>query len=346
MSIAQNKVSLFYAILAGGSGERLWPLSRRAKPKQLLPFLHSGSLLEQTVNRIKILAADQQIGIVTTAEYEQQIADILCDKVNFMITEPMARNTTAAITLLALLLYQRDPEAIALIFPADHYIPANELFVSFMHHAIDYALHNPKIVLLGVQPTYAETGYGYIEYAACDSYPAPIVRFHEKPTQEKAQEYIMMSRMLWNTGIICARVAVLLEEIKKYAPIIYETVSDYKQGIGLYDQVPAASFDTAILEQSKNSVVLPANLAWTDVGSLTSYLSVQASHQPLSGEIIAIDAHKNLVNVQDKLVVLIGIDDVCVVQTDDVLLIARRNETDKIKKVLDVLRTSTGQTYL
>jgi len=340
------QASIFYAILAGGSGERLWPLSRRAKPKQLLPFLHSSSLLEQTVNRIKMLASGDQIGIVTTQEYEQQIADILRDDINFIITEPTARNTAAAITLLALLLHQKDPNALLLIFPADHYIPANDLFISFMHHAIDYAVHHKKIVLLGVRPTYPETGYGYIEYAPSDSYPAPIVSFHEKPTIEQAQHYLGMPHMLWNTGIIAAQVSLLLEEINTYAPTIFQTVSDYQQGLGLYDQIPAVSFDTAVLEHSKHTVVLPANLAWTDVGSLTSYLSVQALHQPLSGEIIAIDAHKNLVNVQDKLVVLIGIDDVCVVQTDDVLLIARRNETDKIKKVLDVLRHNAGQTYL
>lgn len=341
-----SPASFFYAVLAGGSGERLWPLSRRARPKQLLPFLQQTSLLEQTLSRVRLLADAAPMVIVTTAEYEQQIMELLGTQVTFVVTEPVARNTAAAITLLALLLHEKDPDALVAIFPADHYIPSKELFVSFMHHVLDYAAHNNQIALLGIRPTYPETGYGYIEYEACQTYPAPVVRFHEKPSAAQAQEYIKMPRMLWNTGIFCARLSLLLQEIKKHALPIYEAVADYKQGIGLYEQIPAASFDTAVLEQSNACAVLPVDLAWSDVGNLTSYLAIQSSANPLKGEVIAIDATHNLVNAQDRLVVLIGVDEICVVQTEDVLLIAHRNETDKIKQVLDVLRANQGQSYL
>lgn len=338
--------SVYAIVLAGGSGERLWPLSRRNQPKQLLALEAHQTLLEDTIERIAPVVHQDHIWVVTTQQYMNAIAALVQHKVGIITLEPSPRNTAPAILLACFSIYAQDPEALVVVLPSDHYIPARDTFIEFVTHALDCATQTDRIVMLGAQPTYPATGYGYIEYNPQQSYPCDVIKFHEKPSLAVAQAYLHSGRMLWNIGIFCAQVQVLLEEFEQLVPDVYKTVRAYWIEGQPYEQVPAIAVDYAIMEKSARLAVLPANFVWYDVGNLNSYLSLRSHYKKFESEIIAVDSHNNLIEVQHDLVALIGVDNLCIVQVDGILLIAKRDETEKVKQVLETLRQHNADEYL
>ena len=343
----QQNEHLYVILLAGGGGERLWPLSRRNKPKQLLTLDEQSTLVQQTVARIAPLVKREHIWIVTAACYEHDLRVLIGDDVGLFVVEPTARNTAAAVMLSCLMLQVLDPEATVLILPTDHYIPSVEKFNEFVSHAIDCAKTSEDIILFGVRPTYPATGYGYITYDKNkEAVPYPVSAFHEKPVEAVAQQLIDTGSSLWNIGIFCGRVSILVREAEKHAPDIFKAVSSYWLEGTAYDTIPSLSFDHAVIEKSTSLSVLPVDLVWCDVGNLTSFLSLQQRTRQNAPAVVAIDSQNNLIDVENKLVALIGIKDVCVVQVGAVLLIARRDETEKVKQVLEVLKYNKFDEYL
>lgn len=337
--------NLYGVILAGGKGERLWPLSREQLPKQLLS-LHQKSLLEHTHDRLSTIISPSNISVVTIQEQAHAIAPFVAAPEN-IIVEPFARNTAPALLLSCLTIAKKNPNALILFSPADHYINELQKFTDTLQQALSASATHDAIILLGIKPQHPATGYGYIEYYATDSDIPKILCFHEKPSLEQATRYYQADNMLWNIGIFCAKASVFIQEYKRLAPEIFEGVYNYflTGNESSYQQLESISVDYAIMEKIDSSLVIPADFAWSDVGNLATFLSLQALDAHPQKQIL-LNAHNNLVMAEGKLAVLIGVDDLCIVQTDDVLLISRREDVEKVKLAVHELKKNNQETYL
>ncbi len=344
----------YFAILAGGSGERLWPFSRKCRPKQLLSLADDRTLLEQAIDRVTphTRSADQ-IWVITTRNHDEGTRALVGNKVGIFLTEPAARNTAPAIIYTCLQLYDKDPEAVVMFLPADPFIPQKDqaLFDDAVKQALGYARVHDEIVLVGVQPTYPATGYGYINYedVVCDNALAQVRKvraFHEKPSFETACLYLNEPNMLWNIGMFAAKVGVFLNECKRVAPDLWQEMIACSYAQIPYEQVQSISIDYALIEKSDRVVVVPASFAWCDVGNVSTFLTIKKDYEHSEQKLISVDAHNNLIDVPDKLIALVGVSDLCVVQTDDVLLITKQEQAEKVRAVVNELKQSGYDNYL
>lgn len=348
---AQKKAnrSIYCVILAGGRGERLWPISRKDKPKQFLQVGDQKTLLDQAIERLKPVTTQDNIWICTTSQHVPSIQSLVGDSIGHIVIEPGARNTGPAILLSCLEIYEKDPEALVLFLPADPFIPVHDytLFANYLEHAFDFAQQEDRITLLGVKPTFAATGYGYIEFENNNFAPYPVTKFHEKPSQQVAEQYLASHRMLWNIGMFCAQVKVFIDEFHYLAPAVYEGVIAYRAGLSPYDTIVSNSIDHAVIEKSKKISVLPVDFSWCDVGNIEIFLSIKEQYHALNNKkLLEVESSHNLVDVQDKLVALIGVRDLCVVETDQVLLITKREDTEKVRAVVKLLKQGSFEEYL
>lgn len=222
IATAQLDASHVYAvILAGGSGERLWPLSRKYRPKQLLTVGNQGTLLDQAIERLLPTIPAENIRISTTKRYEKIIHNYVGNRIGTTIIEPSSRNTGPAILLTCMKLYEHDPDAVIIFVPADPFIPKedNYRFINYVNQALAFSQSHDCITLLGVKPTMPATGYGYIEYIDNETQaPYKVVKFHEKPSLEVARNYMTMRTMLWNIGMFCGKASVFIDEFRYAAP--------------------------------------------------------------------------------------------------------------------------------
>lgn len=345
-AVEDCKSKQYGIVMAGGGGKRLWPLSRSEKPKQFITLHDSKTLLETTLERIKPLTTPGCMCVVTTDEHEKSVKKYGQDKIDIVINEPAARNTAPAILLTVMEIYQKDPNAVIFFVPADHYIPDNQLFKSALKQATQYAHEHDQIVLIGIQPHRPATEYGYIEYQdQVQENVFKVKNFHEKPILERAEEYLKMDTMLWNTGIFCGKVSIFLDEYKKYAPRIVESMELYKAGKITYAEIAEESFDKAVLEKTDKCTVVPACFKWSDVGNLEQFVIAKQEKAQLKNVVSHLSGN-NLVDGAEKLVVLLGVHDLCVIETQDVLLISSRHETDKVKDILVDLKKVGLEDYL
>lgn len=326
---------VYVAILAGGKGERLWPLSTVDRPKPLLPFINGETLLDQTIQRASSLVdSPNNICIVAGAGLETLIQQEVGDRIGFMVTEPCGRNTAAAVLLAVEHIYQRDPDALVLFLSADHFIPDPVPFHAMMQQAIDYTMRNKKIAIFGLKPQYPATGYGYIQTGAAAEQGFIVDAFHEKPDLEQAQKYVTQSNMFWNLGLFAAQVRVWRDEFSTYSSDIFSGMQRYLDGSGSYQDITSISVDYALMEKSKNTVMFGGNFAWYDVGNMYAFLSLQKTYGGQYQDVINIQAENNLAQTKKKIVACIGVSDVCVVETDDVLLIVHHDKVELVKQAL------------
>ncbi|MFC1842056.1 mannose-1-phosphate guanylyltransferase [Candidatus Dependentiae bacterium] len=349
--------NVYFVILAGGSGTRLWPLSRQNKPKQFLAVGKSKTLLDQAIDRICNLVPKENIWISTTERHKKNIVRYVGDRIGNIVVEPGMRNTAPAILLACLEIQKVNPEACVIFLPSDPFIEDQEKFVQYMHQAIQFMENNNKITLFGIKPTYPATGYGYIEFDTANGYgdnnnnnksaPYPVLQFHEKPKLSVAKEYIKKDNMVWNICTFCGKCHVFVKEFEKYAPDILQGVRDYVNGVGDYNEVRKDSIDYAIMEKSKNTCVIPADFPWCDVGNIEVFLTIQKQHMQLKENTVSVDSKNNLVNVKDKLVALVGVDNLCVVEADGILLVTRRDKAEQVKQIVQKLKEdSNNSEYL
>jgi mannose-1-phosphate guanylyltransferase len=329
----------YAVILAGGNGERLWPLSTSTKPKQLLSIDNTENLLEQTIKRIEPLIPKEHIWICATQTLYEPIASSIKDRVGRIVIEPDRRDTAAAILYSCSLIALQDPDATVLFIPSDAFIPVDS-YQQYRENIYTFYMHAQKyngITLFGIKPTYPATGYGYIEYNIHteDNGFYSVRKFHEKPSKETASHYIASNNMLWNIGMFGGKVSTFIEIFKEHASDIFYAIEQYnKTGTG-YASIRKVSVDYAILEKSTNIRVLPVSFCWFDVGSIPVFLSLQKQYKKQSS-VIEVDSHNNLVS-SPNLVALVGVNDLCVVQKDNIILIVHQNAAEKVKQIIELL---------
>lgn len=336
--------NVYVVILASDSGERLWPLTRKKNPQQLLPFKQKKSLLHQTIERAHSLVPKERCIIVTADDQEETIEKAVGHMVDTILVESLSRNTAAAMILAALEIEKRNPEATVIFMPADHYISDTNNFTEFVLHALDYAKESKEITLLGLKPTYSATGYGYIEYDKDLSVPTKITMLYEKPDKETAEEYVKKG-FLWNSGICISHIKLFIDECERY---LSDTISLLRMGVedySFYEEMESTSIEKGLLEKSNKISVLPVDFVWCDVGNLETFLSLRESGLGFD-RVVSIESKNNLVDVQEGIVALVGVENLCVIQHDQVLLVVHRDHSEKVKQVLDVLRKDHKEEYL
>ena len=325
-----------HIILCGGSGTRLWPLSNKQTPKQLLPLFEGKSLLQLTYQR-NSFTCDRVVAIVNEQQ-ETMVTDQLkqAGALHFeCIAEPTGRNTAAAIALAA---FVADPESILLITPADHLIGTPDRYSETIYMAEKLARAG-NLVTIGLQPAYPETGYGYIQYDGYD-----VVRFTEKPDAVTAEIMLASGEYLWNSGIFCGKAGVLLHQLEQYAPAIYATAAlaaaEYMEtgriSLAAMEAIPSDSIDYAVLEKSDIVKVVPSTMEWSDVGGYEALAEALARHYSYSNQqavFIESDPVNSIVIGKDKLVALVGVENVVVVNTPDALLILQKGKGQEVKQL-------------
>ncbi len=340
-------------ILAGGSGTRLWPASRKLLPKQFLNLTDTSlSLFQQTVLRANALENVESPIVVCNEEHRFLVAEQLLEigvKAQHILLEPCAKNTAPAITLAALL--HMNPDANLLVLPADHLLED----ISVFQNAITQALacsNNDYLFTFGIQPTRPETGYGYIETGKpLDEGCFEVACFVEKPDKQRAQDYIASGRFLWNSGQFLFPKSLLLNELAKYQPEIVEfckkalahisTDIDFSRvPLDIFSSCPAVSIDYALMEHTQHAAVVKLNTAWSDIGAwdaLWENRHKDEHNNAIMGDVLAYDTSNSLVYAQHRLVATLGIRDALIVETKDALLVADKNKAQEVKHIVATL---------
>ncbi|MFP9099562.1 mannose-1-phosphate guanylyltransferase [Flavobacterium sp. RHBU_24] len=318
-----------HVILTGGVGSRLWPLSRKSRPKQYLEIFGGKSLFEMTAERNTAFASN--VIVVGSRDNRHLTEEILAAaEVEYLdIVEAVPRNTAAAIAFAA---FASDPDDILIITPSDHIIEGDITYKEAIEEAIEKA-KNGFVVTFGVHPTKPETGYGYIEYKDDE-----VLSFREKPNQVTAQEFIDRGNFLWNSGMFCFKASVLLEELKEYQPEVYEksliaweASNGGKLDEALSMDIPSISIDYAVMERSKKIKVVPAAFKWSDLGSFDSvydYLK-KTGHK--------VDEFGNMVIGTDDFTVFIGVENTIFVHTANANLILHKEHSQEVKNIYSQL---------
>ena len=349
----------FWAVVpAGGSGTRLWPLSRSARPKYLLQLLGNRTLLQQTFDRLLRLTDASRILIVCGAQHAEPIQLQLPDlPPENIIIEPSPNGTGPAIALATALIAERDPRAIMGCFAADHDVTDVDAFVGAVTTAIAAAALG-DLVTIGITPSRPETGFGYIERTENVSIETSTgvayraARFIEKPDLEHATDYVESGKFLWNAAMFVWRVDAMLAELQSLQPLIAEGVTEiarqwsgdhHDDAIGTWwHRLPNVTIDTGVMEQARNVVVVPAEMGWSDVGdfnSLGELIEQDLLGNSVRGELIQIDTTNSVVwSETGRPVAMIGLDNLVVVDTGDVLLIVERSKSQEVRKLVERLR--------
>jgi mannose-1-phosphate guanylyltransferase len=356
------KPECYSVIIAGGKGTRFWPLSRSQRPKQLLKILSPKSLIRETAERIVPLSGRDRTIVVTVADQLNALRRELpgLPRRNFL-AEPRGKNTAPCIGLAALEVAARDPGAVMVVLPADHWVRDVKGFRGAMRSAVEIAARHDSLVTIGIRPDYPETGYGYIIKKKLLSGKATyhVKRFTEKPTLSRAQQLIRQGA-LWNSGIFVWKASILLELMRRYQPAIFKGLEQIKKVTGKkslasptvkianaveqeYKKMPNISIDYAVLEKAGSEgrvVTLEAEFGWSDVGSWAAVhrmLPHDKNGNAGNGKWLSLGAKNSFIHAEDRLVVLLGVEDTVVVDTPDALLVGDIKRSQEVRELVDEL---------
>lgn len=359
----QSKLNNFYPIiLSGGAGTRLWPVSRQLHPKPFIRMADGESLLQKAFNRASLLQGLSEIITVTNrdlffiTEDEYRGVNHANLPLSFIL-EPFGRNTAPAITTAATLAHEKNQDAVLLVLPSDHLISDQEAFTTAVNQAIALA-ENGKVVTFGIQPSRAETGYGYIEADGNE-----VKRFIEKPPQEDAERYLEAGNYLWNAGMFCFRADIMLQELKKHASALLDNCNQCFQAshrstgdnftsleldASSFEAVPDISIDYAVLEKSENIAVVACDIGWNDIGSWNAFSDIESPD--IKGNRVIGRAHLHnstncYIQSENRLIGAVGVNDLIIIDTPDAVLVSDREHAQDVKHIVGQLKDEGAEEH-
>jgi mannose-1-phosphate guanylyltransferase len=349
--------AIYALIMAGGSGTRFWPASRRHRPKQLLALAGDEPLLQQAVDRVADLCGRDRVWIATGRHLEAATRELLPDfGPEQLLVEPVARNTAPCIGWAAAKVARADPEAVIVAVPSDPYIRDGAAYRRTLETAVESARRG-VITTVGITPTHPETGYGYVEVEPGDGSVLDVRRFVEKPDQATAERYVQAGNYYWNAGMFIFRACDMTAAVAAHMPELHAGLAELDAAAAdgrehevlpnVFARLPATSIDYGVMEHMDRLACVPGDFGWTDLGSWTAAHELArkddgGNHAP--AQAVLIDAHGNYVldtraQPTSRVVALIGVSDLAVVQTDDALLIVPLAQAQRVREVVDALRT-------
>ena len=350
-------------IMAGGRGERFWPKSRKNMPKQFLSLTDDGkTMIQLTVERISSVVDMEDIYIATNKDYKELVRSQLpgIPEKN-ILCEPVGRNTAPCIGLGAVHMAKKYDDAIMLVLPSDHLIKFNKMFLSVLKDSCDVAEKDRNLVTIGITPTYAETGYGYIKFDShvMEGRAYKVDRFVEKPSLEVAKEYLETEEYLWNSGMFVWKLSSILYNLERFMPETFAGLRRIQASIGTseeedvlrkeFAQFQSQSIDYGIMEKAENIYTVPGTFGWDDVGSWLAVERIRKSNEMgnvVSGNIITVGTHNCIIQGEKKLIAAVGLEDLIIVDTEDATLICAKDSTADIKKVLENLKICNRDEYI
>ncbi|HCG6647457.1 TPA: mannose-1-phosphate guanylyltransferase/mannose-6-phosphate isomerase [Vibrio parahaemolyticus] len=341
-------------IMAGGTGSRLWPMSRALHPKQFLRVMGKESMLQETVLRVESLTERTNI-VICNEEHRFLAAEQLREigRLGSLILEPTGRNTAPAIALAAFHLAKSEPDAMMLVLAADHVIKDQQAFECSVLQAQE-AAEQGKMVTFGIVPNLAETGYGYIKRGDALEKGFKVAEFVEKPCKEAAQQYVASGSYYWNSGMFMFRADRYLEELKQHRPDIYAACEQAMSTVindldfirideALFGECPSDSIDYAVMEKTQHAVVIPLDAQWSDVGAWSALWDISAKDvngNVTKGDVVLHDSHNCYFNAEQKMIAAVGVDNIVVVETKDAVLVANKDKVQDVKEIVEHLKAS------
>ena len=355
-------MALYPVIMAGGSGTRFWPLSRKARPKQFLPLASKAPLIADTVGRLQGLSSVKDTFVVCGPLHAKAAAKLVkgLPKKNLLV-EPVARNTAPAIALAALHVAARDPQGLLVVLPSDHHVADPAAFRRTLQEAAQVAKAG-HLVTLGIQPHHPETGYGYIQVGEPlgQGKGKRVKAFREKPDLATAQGYLASGDYLWNGGIFVFRADAILQALAQHMPEMHKGLEALRRSVGkrtyagvlkrVFPKLPSQSIDYGVMEKAQNIAVLPGDFGWSDVGSFAAIPEVRpadANGNVVSGEgAVLVDCKGCVVLAEKRPLAVVGLTDTVVVDSGDAVLVVPRSRSQDVRQVVEALKARKLDRYL
>lgn len=353
----------YCVIMAGGIGSRFWPMSRSSYPKQFIDILGTGqSLLQQTFERLKKLSAADRIYIVTNEDYKELVIEQLGVNEEQVLCEPSRRNTAPCIAYANYVISKRNPNANIIVAPADHLILKEDRFLEVMNTALEFTANNDALLTLGIKPSRPDTGYGYIQFDdSNDEEIKKVKTFTEKPDLELAKQFVESGEFSWNSGMFIWSLSSINSAFEQLLAEIDDLFKERKDAFGTSDEKKAISdiysvcksisIDYGIMEKASNVYVISADIGWSDLGtwgSIYGHLKQDTDGNAVVGKnVMLYDSERNIVSVpNEKLVVIEGLKDYIVVESNNTLLICRKEEEQKIKEFVTDIKLNKGDRFV
>ena len=343
----------FALILAGGSGTRFWPLSRHRKPKQLLALFDDETLIEKTISRLDGLVPRENILILTNADQVDGLRAVADLPPENILAEPAKRDTAPAVALGVGWVARKNPNATMAVLPADHLIQDTAAFQAVLGGSIEIAAQSSSLVTIGIKPTWACPSYGYIERGQrvdvdADVTAFEVERFREKPAPKLAEQFLEQGNFTWNAGMFIWSIATVTAELSTHAPELADFIGATRDAEDMqsvidaqFPTLPKTSIDYALMEKASSVLNVEATFDWDDIGgwpSVARYLDQDSDENATRGPVSQLESDNNIVyGATGKRIALLGVNDLIVVETDDALLIANRNQADDIKKLVEIV---------
>ncbi len=347
-------MKVYAIIMAGGVGSRFWPRSKEKSPKQLLRIFGDNTMIQGTVERLKGIVENENIFIITNKLQKKEIINQLNQvPEENIIEEPFGRNTAACIGLASIIVQQKSKDGVTIILPSDHIIKDVEAFHETLNRSIKFAYESKGLVTIGIIPTRPETGYGYIQIdeRTIDEDIYKVLTFAEKPNYATAVRFVESGDFFWNSGMFIWRVDAILDEIKNHMPDLYDGLENIKKDFGttkyestlnnVYGMLRNISIDYGIMEKSKKVFLTKGEFAWSDVGSWEEVYQLSEKNQDGNasiGKVFTEMTADSYIYSPDKFTAVIGVENLIIINTDDALLICRRDKAQEVKKVVDHLK--------